>query len=112
MIPVSYTTWDRLKSRVTNLGNPRYDYTNYETGAWGISVTCAISFLVYVSQTPRPHLAVSLYAAAAVLTAGLALVIRRFQKIESKIRKQDADDIVEEMVSIEEAFERGGGSQT
>ncbi len=107
MLPVSFGQWDRLKSRVGVLGNPRVDYVNYVVGAWGISIPCALSFLVFVFQKDRSTWAVSLYGAAALAAGAIALILKQFQRDEADIRRVDASDIVGEMTSIEEAYLRG-----
>jgi len=108
MLPVSFVQWDRLKDRVKRLGNPRLDFTNYVMGAWGICIPCALSFFVYLFQPKgRPAWALAVYGITAAASGAAALVLRKFQSDERQIRNEDADDIVAEMDSIEEAWQRG-----
>jgi predicted membrane channel-forming protein YqfA (hemolysin III family) len=111
MLPVSFGQWDRLKERIGRLGKERVEYVNWVTGAWGICVPCAISFIVYVSQTPRSQWAVALYGAATIAFAIIALILHRFQIQEREIRTEDASDIVREMTTTEEAWLRGETQQ-
>jgi len=111
MLPVSFGQWDRLKDRVSRLGKERIEYVNWVTGAWGVCIPCAISFLIYVLQTPRSTWAVSLYGSFAFGFALLALALQHFQKSEREVREEDANDIVREMTTIEEAFLRGETGQ-
>jgi hypothetical protein len=113
MLWVSFGQWDRLKGRVTKLGNQRIDYVNYVVGAWGICIPCAISFLIYAFSDNRPGWALPVYGAVAVASGIAAKLLGKFQEQEGDIREEDATDIVAEMQSIEEAFLRTGnaGSQ-
>lgn len=107
MLPVSFGQWDRLKQRVRDLGNPRLEYVNYVVGAWGICVPCAISFLVYLKDDNPPSWALPTYGVATLAAAAIALIVRKFQKDETHLREQDANDIVGEMTTMEEAYLRG-----
>jgi hypothetical protein len=107
MLPVSFVQWDRLKARITHLGNPRLDYTNYVMGAWGVSIPCAISFVVYaLSSENRPTWALPVYGVVAAVAGVTAKVLSKFQQSEREIRSADATDIVGEMNAIEEAWQR------
>ena len=109
MLPVSFGQWDRLKARVKALGNPRIDFVNYVAGAWGIAIPCALSFFVYwgVGEADRPEWSLPVYGSGAVAAGVVALLLRKFQKQETEIRQEDAESIVGEMNSIEEAYLRG-----
>jgi hypothetical protein len=108
MLPVSFRQWDRIKARVTTLGNPRIDYLNYVVGAWGICIPCALSFVAYLPQTDtRPTWALPAYGSVALASGAVALLLRRFQKDEDDLRVEDAADIVSEMTTYEESYLRG-----
>jgi hypothetical protein len=110
MLWVSFGQWDRLQGRVTKLGNPRVDYTNYVAGAWGVFVPSAGTFIGYAFQHDRPAWALPLWGAIAGASAILATVLDKFRQKEKEIRTEDASDIVAEMKSIEEAFLRGAST--
>lgn len=107
MLPVSFDRWDRLKKRITALGNPRLDLVDYVVGAGGICIPCALSFLVYLGSDDRPAWALPSYGTVALASGAVALLLRHFQLSENQLRTEDAADIVAEMASIEEAYLRG-----
>jgi hypothetical protein len=108
MLPVSWEQWDRLKTRVAELGNPRVDMVNYEAAAWGVCVPCAISFVLFVTQDNRPAWSLLVYGIVAVASFVLGLAFRHFQRQEGAIRHEDAANIVDEMTVIEQARQRRG----
>jgi hypothetical protein len=110
MLWVSFGQWDRLQGRVTRLGNPRVDYTNYVAGAWGVCIPSLGTFIGYALQHDRPAWALPLWGSIAAAAAIVAKLLDKFRQNEGAIRNEDASDIVAEMKSIEEAFLRSGGS--
>ena len=106
MLPVSWEQWDRIKDRVTSLGNPRIDMVNYEAAAWGVLVPCVASLLIVGLQKHHETWPLVIYGMVAVGALVVAVLFRIFQKQEKKLRQEDAANIVDEMGTLEKSRRR------
>jgi hypothetical protein len=105
MLPVSFTHWDRIRGRVSGLGDPPVDRVNWETLGWGIALTSALTFIGYLSQDGRPRWALPLYGLAALFAALFAYAVRRFRFDEAEARAETAKDVCAEMDAHKVAYE-------